>query len=82
LKGIKGAGLLKEVKMKKKWNGFMQLLKKKVNTDMQQIHIGNIAVEIRKKNIKNLHLRVSPPTGSVRISAPARMDLDIIRDFK
>jgi predicted metal-dependent hydrolase len=68
--------------MKKTWDGFLQLLKNKVNTNMQQIHIGNIAVEIRKKNIKNLHLRVSPPTGSVRISAPARMDLDIIRDFK
>lgn len=57
------------------------MLKKKVNTDIQQIEIENITVEIRKKNIKNLHLRVSPPTGSVRISAPARMDLNIIRDF-
>jgi predicted metal-dependent hydrolase len=53
----------------------------KVNTDIQQIHIGNIAVEIRKKNIKNLHLRVHPPEGSVRISAPSRMDLDSIRCF-
>jgi hypothetical protein len=68
-------------KLKRTWNGFIQLLKKKVNTDIQQIQIENITVEIRKKNIKNLHLRVTPPTGSVRISAPARMDLDTIRDF-
>lgn len=73
---------MEERKLKRTWNGFIQLLKKKVNTDIQQIQIENITVEIRKKNIKNLHLRVTPPTGSVRISAPARMDLDIIRDFK
>ena len=59
----------------------MQLLKNKVNTDIQQIQIGNISVEITKKNIKNLHLRVNPPTGSVRISAPTRMNLETIRVF-
>jgi hypothetical protein len=48
---------------------------------MQQIYIGNITVEIRKKNIKNLHLRVHPPEGSVRISAPSSMDLNTIRGF-
>ena len=53
----------------------------KVNTSMQEIHISNITVEIRKKNIKNLHLSVNPPEGSVRISAPSRMDLDTIRGF-
>ena len=59
----------------------MQLLKNKGNTDMQQMHIGSISVDIRKKNIKNLHLRVNPPEGAVRISAPSRMDLDTIRVF-
>ena len=48
---------------------------------MQQIYIGNITVEIRKKNIKNLHLRVHPPEGSVRISAPSSMALNTIRGF-
>ena len=52
-----------------------------MNKDVQQIHIGNITVEIRKKNIKNLHLSVNPPEGSARISAPSRMDLDTIRLF-
>ena len=59
----------------------MQFLKIKKNTDIQQIQIGNISVEITKKNIKNLHLRVSPLTGSVRISAPTRMNLETIRVF-
>ena len=34
-----------------------------------------------KKDIKNVHLSVYPPTGTVRISAPLRMDLDTIRVF-
>jgi predicted metal-dependent hydrolase len=38
-------------------------------------------VEVLKKNIKNVHLRVYPPAGRVRISAPARMSLDTIRLF-
>jgi predicted metal-dependent hydrolase len=59
----------------------MQFLKIKKNTDIQQIQIGNISVEITKKNIRNLHLRVTPPTGSVRISAPTRMNLETIRVF-
>lgn len=57
------------------------MFKNKKNTNMQQIQIGNLTVEVKKKNIRNIHLRVIAPTGSVRISAPARMDLDIIRNF-
>jgi len=33
------------------------------------------------KDIKNVHLSVHPPSGRVRISAPARMSLDTIRVF-
>lgn len=46
-----------------------------------QINLGEIAVEVVKKDIKNIHLSVYPPTGRVRISAPLRMDLDTIRVF-
>ncbi|NOQ37214.1 MAG: DUF45 domain-containing protein [Methylococcaceae bacterium] len=46
-----------------------------------QIQLGNIAVDVVKKNIKNLHLSVHPPEGKVRISAPLRMDIDTIRVF-
>ena len=46
-----------------------------------QIELGGIAVEVVKKDIKNLHLSVYPPHGAVRISAPLRMKLDTIRVF-
>lgn len=46
-----------------------------------QIKLGDIAVEVVKKNIKNIHLSVYPPAGRVRISAPLRMNLDTIRVF-
>lgn len=46
-----------------------------------RIQLGEIAVDVVKKDIKNVHLSVYPPTGTVRISAPLRMDLDTIRVF-
>jgi predicted metal-dependent hydrolase len=45
------------------------------------IELGDIAVNVVRKNIKNVHLSVCPPTGNVRISAPLRMNLDTIRVF-
>lgn len=46
-----------------------------------RIELGKIAVDVVKKDIKNIHLSVYPPTGKVRISAPMRMNLDTIRVF-
>ena len=43
------------------------------------IQLGNIAVDVVLKDIKNVHLSVYPPSGSVRISAPLRMKVDTIR---
>jgi len=48
---------------------------------MSQINLGDIAVDVVLKDIKNLHLSVHPPTGRVRISAPMRMRIDTIRVF-
>jgi predicted metal-dependent hydrolase len=48
---------------------------------INKIAIGDIAVDVVRKNIKNVHLSVCPPTGNVRISAPLRMNLDTIRVF-
>lgn len=45
------------------------------------IHLGDITVDVVRKNIKNIHLSVYPPNGRVRISAPARMSLDTIRVY-
>ena len=46
-----------------------------------QLKLGDIAVDVVLKDIKNVHLSVYPPTGRVRISAPQRMNLDTIRLF-
>src|SRR5205085_4650553 len=46
-----------------------------------QIKLGDIAVDVVFKDIKNVHLSVYPPNGSVRISAPSRVNLDTIRVF-
>ncbi|MEQ1603064.1 MAG: SprT family zinc-dependent metalloprotease [Methylophilaceae bacterium] len=45
------------------------------------IALGDIAVDVVQKDIKNIHLSVYPPAGKVRISAPLRMDIDTIRVF-
>lgn len=46
-----------------------------------QIHLGDIAVDVVRKEIKNVHLSVRPPTGRVSISVPSRMSLETIRVF-
>lgn len=48
---------------------------------LSQIQLGDIAVDVVRKDIKNIHLSVHPPTGRVRIAAPERMKLDTIRVF-
>lgn len=45
------------------------------------IELGDIAIAVVRKNIKNIHLRIYPPAGNVLISAPLRMNLDTIRVF-
>lgn len=48
---------------------------------MHQIRIGNIEVDVIRKNIKNLHLAVYPPNGRVRIAAPLKSNDESIRLF-
>jgi predicted metal-dependent hydrolase len=46
-----------------------------------RIQLGDIAVDVVRKDIRNVHLSVHPPTGRVRIAAPERMSLDTVRVF-
>jgi predicted metal-dependent hydrolase len=46
-----------------------------------RLQLGDIAVDVVRKDIKNVHLSVHPPTGRVRIAAPERMSLDTVRVF-
>ncbi len=48
---------------------------------VSHIKLGDIAVDVVLKNIKNVHLSVYPPTGRVRISASKRMNMETIRVF-
>jgi predicted metal-dependent hydrolase len=48
---------------------------------VRQLQLGDLAVDVVLKDIRNIHLSVYPPTGRVRISAPLRMSLDTIRVF-
>ncbi|GLC31168.1 M48 family metallopeptidase [Clostridium omnivorum] len=48
---------------------------------MESLTINNIEIEVQKKNIKNLHLSVLPPSGRVRVSAPQNMNDEAIRVF-
>lgn len=48
---------------------------------MGKLMVGDIEIELIKKNIKNLHLSVLPPDGRVRISAPKKLDDETIRLF-
>lgn len=59
----------------------LKQLKIKVKKDQHQIEVGNIVVDVVRKDIKNLHLRVYHPTGRVRIAAPLRINDETIRSF-
>lgn len=46
-----------------------------------QIQLGDLAVEVVRKEIRNIHLSVHPPAGRVTLAAPARLSLDTLRVF-
>jgi len=51
------------------------------NTETYKLSIGSIEVDVIKKDIKNIHLSVYPPTGRVRIASPLAMENESIRLF-
>lgn len=46
-----------------------------------RLQLGDLRVDVVRKNIKNIHLGVYPPLGAVRIAAPEWMELGVIRLF-
>lgn len=50
-----------------------------MTTDRHQIEVSGIAVEVVRKDIKNLHVGVYPPCGRVRVAAPLRLDEEAVR---
>lgn len=48
---------------------------------MHQIVVNNIVIDVVRKDIKNLHLSVYPPSGRVRIATPTKVDDEAVRLF-
>ena len=44
-----------------------------------RIDVRGIQVEVVRKDIKNLHVGVYPPSGRVRVAAPLRLADDAVR---
>ncbi len=45
------------------------------------MQLAELAIEVRRKNIKNVHLSVHPPLGHVRVAAPFHIDDTTLRAF-
>jgi predicted metal-dependent hydrolase len=50
-----------------------------MNTEQHKITVSGLQVEVVRKNIKNLHLGVYPPTGRIRVAAPLRVSNEAVR---
>ena len=50
-----------------------------MSTENYLLQVADIAVEVVRKDIKNLHLGVYPPEGRVRVAAPIRLGEEAIR---
>jgi predicted metal-dependent hydrolase len=52
-----------------------------VNTNSEILNIADFEIEVVRKDIKNMHLAVYPPNGRIRLAAPNKTDLEVIRLF-
>jgi predicted metal-dependent hydrolase len=50
-----------------------------MTTSGRRITVSGLAVEVVRKDIKNLHLGVYPPAGRVRVAAPLALSDDAVR---
>lgn len=46
-----------------------------------RIELGDLTIDVVRKNIKHVHLTVHPPLGRVRLAAPRHLSLDTLRVF-
>ena len=52
-----------------------------MSTEQYEMTVSDISVDVIKKDIKNIHLAVYPPTGRVRLSSPQSMRSESLRLF-
>lgn len=48
---------------------------------IEELKIGDLSIDLIRKNIKNMHLAVYPPTGRVRLAIPEETPQDTARLF-
>ena len=48
-------------------------------TSGYHLEVGGVPVEVVRKDIKNLHMGVYPPSGRIRVAAPLHLDDDAVR---
>ena len=52
-----------------------------INMKKETITIENITITLERKNIKNMYMRILPPNGEVKVSAPLFLSDDEINNF-
>lgn len=52
-----------------------------MSTKKELLKIANVEIDVVRKDIKNMHLAVYPPEGSIRLSVPYHTDSEVIRLF-
>src|SRR5882672_7391152 len=50
-----------------------------MSTENVEMRVSGLAVQIVRKDIKNLHLGVYPPSGRVRVAAPLVVSTEAVR---
>jgi hypothetical protein len=54
---------------------------KSIHPTHQTIHLGDIAIAVTLKGVKNVHLSVHPPDGRVTLVAPNTTSIEVIRAY-
>ncbi len=49
--------------------------------NMKRIEVNGISIDLQRKKIKNMYLKIQPPDGQVLITAPLRMSEEEIKRF-
>ena len=52
-----------------------------MNTSTEKLKISTFEIDVIRKDIKNMHLAVYPPTGRIRLAAPTNIDGEVVRLF-
>ena len=50
-----------------------------MTTERRRLEVGDLSVELVRKDIRNLHVGVYPPSGRVRVAAPLRLGDEAVR---